>query len=83
MLPHLRKAFKYAAADLEIPSQKSPHAYSVMLLQNIAILSRPHSTTGKKHYLLLHETHCFWAKRFGLVLSFLRPWSTFHCGRRF
>lgn len=25
-------------------------------------------TTGKKHYLLLHETHRFWAKRFGLVI---------------
>lgn len=56
------------APDLEILPQKNPHAYSVMLLQNITNPSRPRLTTGKKHYLLLHETHCFWAKRFGLVI---------------
>lgn len=48
--------------------QKNPHAYSVMLVQNITNLSRPRLTTGKKHYLLLHETHWFSAKRFGLVI---------------
>lgn len=54
--------------DLEILPQKNPHAYSVMLLQNITNPSRPRLTTGKKHYLLLYETHGFWTKRFGLVI---------------
>lgn len=64
----LRPSFRLRALDLARLPQRNPHAYSVMLLQNITNPSRPHLTTGKKHYLLLDETHCFWAKRFGLVI---------------
>lgn len=63
-----KEEIQSSAQDLEVLPQKNPHAYSVMLLQNITNPSRPHLTTGKKHYLLLHETHCFRAKRFGLVI---------------
>lgn len=64
-----KEEIETSALNLEILSQKNPHAYSVMLLQNMTNLSRPHLTTGKKHYLLLHETHCSWAKRVWLSHS--------------